>query len=639
MFDFVRSHNRLLQIVLGLLIIPSFGIFGVQSYLSLNNEQTQPVASVDGKDISRAEWDNQHRKDVDLIRRRNPQADLKQLDTPESQRQSLDSIVRDRVMQAAVAHQHLTVSDERIIHEYQTNPQFEQLRAMPKAERDAILAQQGLNGNLLFENIGQGLSRNQALQGVASSGFLPASAMKATTDAWFDQRDIQWQRFDVKDYAAQAQPTDAQVEAYYKAHAAAFFAPEQAKIEYLVLDAAALQPQVKADPNLVQEYYKQNAKLYTTPEERSASYILAKVAPNASAADVAKAKALAESQLAEVKKNPAGFSDFAKKIPQDGGPLEGGDLDFMRKGALGVPALDAALFSMKQGDISDIIRIDSGFQVVKLTGVRGGDVKPFEQVKSQIEDQLKTQEAQKLFTANAEKFTNTVYEQPDSLDPAAKTFQLTKQAATVTRATAPGAQGPLASQKLLAAIFATDSVKNKHNTEAVETGASQLVSAHVVEYTAQHTRPLAEVHDQVVDAVRKAQAIESAKKDGEARVAAAKKDPALALPLAATVSRADRTGAVPFQVTQAALKADLSKGPTVVGLALPDGGYAAIRVLKSAPHAPDANEALQAKNAFTDAYEDAEAQAVYDSLKQRYKVKYNDERIAKASSEPASAPN
>jgi len=639
MFDFVRSHNRLLQIALGLLIIPSFGIFGVQSYLSLNNEQTQPVATVDGKDISRAEWDNQHRKDVDLIRRRNPQADLKQLDTPEAQRQSLDSIVRDRVMQAAVAHQHLAVSDERIIHEYQTNPQFEQLRAMPKAERDAILAQQGLNGNLLFENIGQGLSRNQALQGVASSGFLPASAMKATTDAWFDQRDIQWQRFDVKDYAAQAQPTDAQVDAYYKAHSADFFAPEQARIEYLVLDAAALQSQVKADPNLVQEYYKQNAKLYTTPEERSASYILAKVDPKASAADVAKAKALAEAQLAEVKKNPAGFSDFAKKIPQDGGPLEGGDLDFMRKGALGVPALDAALFSMKTGDISDIIRIDSGFQIVKLTGVRGGDVKPFEQVKAQIEDQLKTQEAQKLFTADAEKFTNTVYEQPDSLDPAAKAFQLTKQTATVTRATAPGAQGPLASQKLLAAIFASDSVKNKHNTEAVETGASQLVSAHVVEYTAQHTRPLAEVRDQVVEAVRKAQAIESAKKDGEARVAAAKKDPALALPLTATVSRADRTGAVPFQVTQAALKADVSKGPAVVGLALPDGGYAAIRVLKSTPHAPDTNEALQAKNAFTDAYEDAEAQAVYDSLKQRYKVKYNDDRIAKASSQSASAPN
>jgi len=642
MFDFVRSHNRLLQIALGLLIIPSFGIFGVQSYLSMNDEQTRAVASVDGRDISRAEWEAQHRKDVDQIRQRNPQIDLKLLDSPEAQKRALDSIVRDRVMQAAVVHEDLAVSQERIDREYQTNPEFQQLRALPGAQRDALLAQQGLTGNLLLQNIGQALARNQALQGVAVSGFIPASSMKANTDAWFDQRDIQWQRFDAKDYLAAIQPTDAQVDAYYKAHSADFFAPEQAKIEYLVLDAAALQSQVKADPTLVQEYYKNNAKLYTTPEERSASYILAKVAPNASAADVAKAKALAESELAEVRKNPAGFSDTARKIPQDNGPLEGGDLDFMRKGALGAPALDSALFSMKPGDISDVIRIDSGFQIVKLTGVRGGAVKPFDEVKGQIEDQLKTQEAQKLFTADAEKFSNMVYEQADSLDPAAKAFQLTKQTATVTRQAAPGAAGPLASPKLLADVFASDAIKGKHNTEAVESAPSQLVSARVVEYTPQHTRPLAEVHDQVVDAVRKAQALASAKKDGDARVDAAKKDPALALPLTATVSRIpDRSGAAPTprEVTMAALKADLSKGPVVLGVALADGGYAAIRVLKSTPHVPDANESAQFKNAITDAYEESEEQAVYDALKVRYKVKMNDERIAAVTAQAASAPN
>ena len=244
MFDFVRSHNRLLQIALGLLIIPSFGIFGVQSYLSMNDEQTRAVASVDGRDISRAEWDAQHRKEVDEIRQRNPQVDLKLLDTPDAQKRALDTIVRDRVMQAAVVHEDLSVSQERIDHEYQTNPEFQQLRALPGAQRDALLAQQGLSGNLLLQNIGQTLARNQALQGVAGSGFIPASSMKATTDAWFDQRDIQWQRFDAKDYLAAIQPTDAQVDAYYKAHAADFFAPEQARIEYLVLDAAALQSQV-----------------------------------------------------------------------------------------------------------------------------------------------------------------------------------------------------------------------------------------------------------------------------------------------------------------------------------------------------------------------------------------------------------
>jgi len=638
MFDFVRSHNRVLQVMLGIVIIPVFGFVGLSSYLQ-PNEAAVPVASVDGHDITHADWDAKRRQDIELIRSRNPQVDLKLLDTPEAQRRSLDSIVRERVLQAAVAHENLSVSEERVIHEYQTNPEFDQLRAMPKATRDAVLAQQGLNGNILFDRIGRSLAQSQAQQGVALSGFAPASALKASTDAWFDQRDIQWQRFDTKDYAAAVQPTDAQVEAYYKAHAADFVAPEQAKIEYLVLDAAALQSQVKADPTLVQGYYDANKSRYTTPEERSASYILAKVAPNASPADVAKAKALAESELAEVRKNPAAFSEIARKIPQDGGPLEGGDLDFMRKGALGVPALDDALFSMKPDQISDVIRIDGGFQIVKLTGVRGGAVKPFEEVKSQIEDQLRTQEAQKLFSADAEKFKDTVYEQADSLDAAAKAFQLTKQTATVTRKPAADATGPLASPKLLAAVFASDAIKNKHNTEAVESGPNQLAAAHVIEYTPQHTRPLAEVRDLVVAAVRNEQAVDNARKDGEARVAAARKDPALALPQTATVSRLDRSLAVPRPVVEAALKADLSKGPAVIGVALPDGSYAAVRVLKSTPHQPDTNESLQFKNAFTDAYEEAEAQAVYDSMKTRFKVKYHDDRIAKFTSQAASAPN
>jgi peptidyl-prolyl cis-trans isomerase D len=343
--------------------------------------------------------------------------------------------------------------------------------------------------------------------------------------------------------------------------------------------------------------------------------------------------------LAEVRKNPAAFADIAKAKSQDSGSAaQGGDLDFMSKGAI-PGAFSDTLFAMKDGDVSNVVRSDAGFHVIKLTGVRGGTVKTFEEVKPQIEELLKTQEAQKLYAADAEKFTNTVFEQSDSLDPAAKAFQLVKQTATVQRQPAAGAAGPLASPKLLAAVFATDSIKNKHNTEAVETAQGQLVAAHVVEYAPQHTRALAEVHDLVVGALRAELAAAAAKKDGEARVAAAIKDPSLALPIAATVSRFQPPRDVPREVTEAAQKANLAKGPVTLGVALPGGGYAAVRVLKSTPHVPDAAETEQAKAAVSNAFEDAEMQAVYDSLKVRYKVKYYDDRIAKVTSQAASAAN
>jgi peptidyl-prolyl cis-trans isomerase D len=638
MFDFVRSHNRILQVALGIVIIPTFGFVGLSSYMQ-TNEAAVALASVDGRDISRAEFDLQRRKDIDQIRNRNPQIDLKLLDTPEAQRQSLDTLVRERVMLAAVKHEHLQASDERILNEYRTKPEFAELRAMSKEMREAFLVQRGTSGDQVFQTIGQNLSNGQVLQGVAGSGFVPAASLKAMFDAWYDQREIQWQRFDIKDYAAAVKPTDAQVEAYYKSHSAEFFAPEQARIEYLVLDAASLQSQAKVLPEEVRAYYDKNLKAFSTPEERRASHILINVAPNATPADVAKAKALADSVLAEVRKTPAAFADIAKAKSQDGGSAaQGGDLDFMRQGAI-PGGFNDALFSMKEGDISNVVRSDAGFHIIKLTAIRGGGTKPFDEVKGQIEDELKLAAGRKLYTADATEFTNTVYDKPDSLDPAAKLFNLTKQTATVTRPPTPGGPALLASPKLLAAVFASDSIKNKHNTEAIEAAPGQLVSVHVVEYTAQHTRPLSEVHDQVAAAMAKDLAVATAKKDGEARVAAARSDATLALPLTATVTRSDRSGAVPYEVAQAALKADMSKGPAVLGLALPDGGYAVIRVVKSTLGTPDANEAAQAKTAFTNAFEDAEARAVYESLKARYKVTYFEDRIAKVTAQAASGAN
>ncbi|MET0382238.1 MAG: peptidylprolyl isomerase [Burkholderiaceae bacterium] len=513
------------------------------------------------------------------------------------------------------------------------------MRSLDPKQLAATLAQQGLTKDGLYARVSDGLTRQQPLRGITASALVPAIATQAALGAWFDQREIQWQRFDAKDYAGAIRPTEAQIQAYYadKAHTAEFTAPEQAKVDFVVLDADALKPQVPVTDELLRQFYGSREAAYTVPQERRASHILINVAPNASPAEVAKAKAQADALLVQLRKNPAGFADAARKNSQDAGSAPaGGDLDFMRKGAI-PGAFSDALFSMKQGDISDVVRSDSGFHIIELTAIRGGVAKPFDEVRAQVEDQYRSEQAQKMFAAAAEKFTNTVYEQPDGLEPAIAALKLTRQTAVVQRTPASGAAGPLASARLLAAIFSNEAIKNKHNTEAVETAPRQLTAAHVVDYTPQHMRPLAQVHDQVVDGVRKTQAAAAALKDGQARVAEAAGNPALALPLAATVGRIAPPPEVPRAVIDAALKADIGKGPVVTGVALPDGGYAVMRVVKPVPRARTESEAAQGKSLVEQAFEDAEAEAAYDTLKERYKVKYREDRIAKATA--ASAPN
>ena len=640
MFDFVRTHNRILQIGLGLVILPLFVASGVQGYMHFFSDAQETVASVDGKAISRNEWDARHRQDVDRLRARDPSVDLKRLDTPEMKRQSLDGLIRERVLFAAEVHQDLEPSDERVTLAIRLAPELQELR--DPARRAAYLAQRGMSADAFFESVKDQLGSRQVLDGVSASEILPAVAVQAGADGWFDQRAIQWQRFDVKDFAAAIAPTEAQVQAYYadKAHAKELTAPDEAKIDYVVFDVDVLKPQMSVNEADVRGFYDNNKAHYTVTEERRASHILVSVAANAAPAEVDKARARAESILAEVRKNPSAFAEIAKKESDDAGSkAQGGDLDFMSRKDAPAGAFAETLFSMKEGQVSDVVRSSAGFHILELTGVRGGTVRPFEEVRSQIEDQLRTQLAQKLYAEKADQFTNLVYEQPDALPTKIDTYTLTKQTAVVQRTAQPGATGPLASARVLGAVFATDSIQGKHNTEAVEAGTGQLVSAHVVEYHPQHMRPLAEVHDLIVQKLRQAQASVAAKKEGDARIEAARKDASLALPLTATVSRQTTDPQIPRAVIDAALKADLAKGPAVVGVALEDGGYAAVRVLKSVPRNPADPAAGQFKTQAEQAFAEAEQRAYYDALKVRYKAEVNDKRVARGEDSAASGGN
>lgn len=638
MFDFVRKHTRLLQFILVLLIFPSFVFFGIQGYSRFTGGENTTVAKVAGQNVTQAEWTAAQRDQMERVRRQMPGIDAKFFDTPEMRLQVLDGLLRERVMLAAADKLHLVTTDDRLQRIFATDPQFAALRNADGSVNKDVLAAQGMSSELFAQRLRQDLSMRQVLQGVSGTAIGPASSSNAALDALLQQREIQVQRFEPKDYLPKVSPTDAEVEAYYKnpANAAQFEAPEQADIEYLVLDLDALKKDVKVAEDDLRKYYTENEKRYSTPAERRASHILVKADKSAPAAEREKARAKAEGLLAEVKKNPASFADLARKNSDDPGSKgKGGDLDFFGRGAMVKPFEDTA-FGLKPGEISGVVESDFGYHVIQVTGARGGDTKTFDQVRPQIEEELRKQQAQRRFSEAAVEFTNTVYEQADSLKPAADRFKLElRKASGVKRTPAPGTTGPLASPKFLDALFGNDAVRNKRNTEAVETGPSQMVSGRIVKHEPAHQRPLAEVKAQVRDTVAAEQAAALARKEGQARLAELRKAPDTALAGATlTISRA-QTRELPREVVDGALRAVADKLPALEGVDLGAQGYAVIKLLKVLPRDPGTADPARLQQQYAQAWADAESQAYYAALKVRLGAKTT-EAASAAASAPAS---
>ncbi len=627
MFEFIRKHSKMVMILLFLLIIPSFILVGGLDRYSSTDALGETVATVDGHPIKKQEWDTAHQQQVDQARMANPQLNAAMLDTPEARYYALENLVRDRVLAAAARKTHLTATDARLASLLRQDPALTNPDGTVNAERyRELVAAQNMTPAMYEERLRADISVRQVMFGVAGTGFVPQALADVAIDAYFGKRDMQIARFSAADFVTRATPTDADLEAYYKSNEAQFRTPEQASIEYVVLNADAVKSSITVNEQELRTYYEQNIAAQAATEQRRASHIMIESPTSASRADRDKAKARAEELLAQVRKAPDTFADVARKDSQDpGSAANGGDLDFAARGGFVSKALEDAAFSLKtKGEISNVVESEFGYHVVRLTDIRAPQVKSFEESRPTLETEYRQQQAQRRFSEVAEQFTNVVYEQPEALKPVADALKLQIRTATVGRAAAPGATGALASKRLLDAVFSADSIEKKRNTEALEVGPSQLAAARVVQHTPARTQPLEEVKDKVRVAVVAQRASELAKKEGEAKLAAWKAKPADAqMPAAVQVSR-DQPGAVAPELIEASLRADVTSLPAFVGVDLGAEGYAIVKVNKVLDRTTLPPEALtQVKAQVAQASATAEGLAYYEVLKQRFKVKIN----------------
>ena len=625
MFDFIRKHTKITMGLLFLLIVPSFVLFGLDGY-SQNKDKSPVVAKVDGQEILQSEWDKAHLREIDKLKASMPSLDAKLLDSPEARYATLERLVRDRVLIAAVAKSKLNTSDQRLARELQSNPDIAALRrpdgTLDMERYKQLLGTQGMSPETFEASVRNDLSTRQVLVGVMGSGFSANVAADTALNAYFEKRDIQIARFATADYAAKLNPTDTDLEQFYTANAGLFQAPEQANIEYVLFDVETVKKGIVVAEADLKTYYEQNLQRLSGQEERRASHILITSPKGAPEADRQKAKAKAVELATLVKKSPDSFADVARKNSQDpGSAVAGGDLDFFARDAMVKPFSDAA-FAMKKGDVSDVVESEFGYHVIKLTDIKAPKQRTFEEMKPELELDIKKQQAQKKFTETAESFTNSVYEQADSLKPTADRLKLEIKTVTgITRQPAPGASGALANPKFLNAIFAADTIEKKRNTEAVEVASNQLISGRVTQYTPARTRPLTEVKDIVRQRWLAQRGADEARKDGIAKLAAWRAAPATAVLSAPLAVSRDQPQKQSLQVVDAALRADAAALPALAGIDLGAQGYVIVKVLKVLPREASLEAAAkQERTQYSQWWTSAESQAYYNGLKDRFKT-------------------
>jgi peptidyl-prolyl cis-trans isomerase D len=625
MFDFVRKHMKVMQFLLFLLIFPSFVLVGINGYNRFR-EKGEAVAKVDGQEILQGDWDDAHKREIDRLRQSMPTLDAKLLESPAAKYGTLERMVRDRVLAAAAAKSKLVTGDARLSRELQQNEMIAALRGpdgkLDMARYRQLVGSQGMTPEMFEASVRADLSARQVLAAVGGTTVATPGQANLALNAFFERREVQVARFNTADFASRVKPTDAELEAYYKNNQSMFQAPEQANIEYLVLDLDTVKKGLTVNEQDLKTYYEQNVGRLSGKEERRASHILVAVPKGAPAAEREKAKAKAQELLAEVKKLPGSFAEIAKKNSQDpGSAANGGDLDFFARGAMTKPFEDAA-FSVKKGEIAGPVETEFGYHIIMVTDVKSPKQRSFEEMRPEIEAELKKQQAQRKFAEAADTFSNGVYEQSDSLKPVADKLKLEIRTATnVTRNPAPGATGALANPKFLNALFSPDSTQKKRNTEAVEIAPNTLVAGRVSQYMPARTLPFAEVKERVRERVVSARAAELATKEGMEKLAAWKANPAAAsLPAPTAVSRQE-SQKQPQAVVEAALRADPTALPVMAGVDMGEQGYAVVKVNKVLPRETPAEAAArQERQQYAQSLASAENLAYYNLLKERFKV-------------------
>lgn len=498
-----RSQSFVVKAILVFLAL-TFALFGIGSYVT--NQPEPAVAVVNGDEISRIQFD----RAVDNERARQEQqfgdfyATLA-ADPAFNQRlrqQVLDNLINQTLLEQFARNSGMRMSNEQVKQAIRDYAAFQVAGQFDNDTYRMVLAQNGLSVEQFAENIRADLARSAAMGGLLDSEFVLASELTDVQQLINQTRSGAYQVFTVADYFDQVELTEAQIEEWYQTNLNQFAVPEQVKVNYVSIDAGAIAEQVSVDESVVREWYDNNQSRYSTADQYRFSHILIE-------GDDAEAEARADEVLAKLNNGEA-FATLAETYSDDTFSAEmGGDLDFIEAGTMD-PDFEEAAFALEEvGEYTDVVSTAFGLHIIQLTDIERGTTTSYEEVRDSILSDLRDQEVKQRYYELQQQVAEQAFEIPDTFAPIAEDTELTVRSSEwFSRNNPPTALGHPA---VLAQVFDADFIGERLNSDLIEISDTESLVVRVTDYQMQTTTPLAEVREQVEQAVRQEQAQELAR--------------------------------------------------------------------------------------------------------------------------------
>ena len=397
MLDRMRRHKSWLKWSLAIVVV-SFVLLYIPSFLSDSTQGAAGnavVASVDGRDITATRFRRVYQQQMQQYRQSyGANVDERLLKQLGIDQRIVQQMIQEEASLAEASRLGITASDAEVRERILSLPAFQENGQFIGDQRYRQILQMQVPPMRPsdFEDQVRRSIVAEKLQ-AAVTGWITVAATDVDTE--FRKRNEKVKlavvNFPADKFREGLVAGDDEVAKYFDAHKDAYRIGEKRKVRWVMVDQASLRAKATVTGQQIERSYNENAAQYSTPEQVRASHILIKTTGKAEEDETAKKKA--EDLLAQIKKG-ADFAELAKKNSQDeGSGAKGGDLDFFGKGAM-VPEFDKVAFELQPGQLSDLVKTQYGYHIIKVTDKRPATKKTLADVRAQIEDQLKYEQAQ-----------------------------------------------------------------------------------------------------------------------------------------------------------------------------------------------------------------------------------------------------